>query len=283
MSLKAFGDFTIACWAMRKLGTGAIHYPLIYGDHLAEIYAALESVPVTKCLYHGEGGVPALFDIKKRGWLLGVNSAFHLRELLQSLDLQFKTTLVFDRVGLRERFIAGSRAVCSLPEAENIYLAYSQLFKLQIPLPRMSLARESRCSLVHVGIFPGSRIQAKTLLRGVVDHLIDVCLRCGKEPVLFVLDGEPCELPMKRVEVVTLPRRFASMANAVRSVDAVISADSLPAHMAEYFNRPVFVVSPKPNPYWLPLSCLSEHWWALFDESGATEDSLSRFLSLGVE
>lgn len=75
-----------------------------------------------------------------------------------------------------------------------------------------------------------------------------------------------------------VPRRFQAMADAVRSVDAVISADSMPAHMAEYFGSPVFVVSPVPNAYWLPLSCLTTDRWVLFNQLDEQADRLSRFL-----
>jgi hypothetical protein len=277
VSLKAFGDFIIARWALRQLDTGTTNVTLIAGDHLAELDAALGSRVGTRYVRHGEGGVPALFDMNRLGVCRGVSSAVRLRRLIQELNLPSHTYLVFDKVSLRESFIAAALPTKTLPGAKNIYLAYSELLGLTATLEDAAAATGLAKRPARVGIFPGSRISAKSLPADVITQLIDICQSAGARPTVFALEGEVNDLS-PGLPVINVPRRFEAMVQAVRSVGTVISADSMPAHMAEYFDCPVFVVSPVPNHHWLPLSCLATGRWALFDDLGARADLLHRLL-----
>jgi ADP-heptose:LPS heptosyltransferase len=128
-----------------------------------------------------------------------------------------------------------------------------------------------------VGIFPESRLIEKRLGAPTLSVIVDRIARAGLDPKLFILDGDvpprhnfPC--------VANIPRNFASLASAINSVDSVISADSLPAHLAEYFGRPVFVASPFPNEYWLPYGSFTKKRWGIFGNPMEFSASLDRFL-----
>lgn len=58
----------------------------------------------------------------------------------------------------------------------------------------------------------------------------------------------------------------------------MISADSLPAHLAEYRGTPAFVASPVTNPYWLPSRAFTGRHWGLFDQMPELTARLQRFL-----
>jgi hypothetical protein len=278
VSLKSFGDFIVARWALRKLDTTARKVSIIIGDHLKELDAVLGIYPNTYCIPHREGGVPAIYDINKLGISRGILSAFNLRRHLIELNLPSKSILIFDKVGLRERFIASAYPRRDLPKAKNIYLAYQQLLGLEGGIASQPTSVGQVVLSKSVGIFPGSRVPAKTLPESVIKNLVHACVSQGMRSTVFILDGEGTNLPLSLESVTILPRRFDAMASAVRSMDAVITADSMPAHMAEYFGKPVFVVSPVPNEYWLPLSCIASSRWALFDEPFATSSRLHSFL-----
>jgi len=282
VSFKSFGDFIIARWALQRLSMAPNGVSIIMGDHLIDLDAALGPYLGTYCIRHCEGSVPAMYDIKKIGIRRGIHSALNIRRLLNKLDLPSKSTLIFDKIGLREQFIASAYPCGELPNANNIYLAYQKLLGLEgfmraqpTSVEQMILSKKS------VGIFPGSRVSAKVLPESVVDKLVNVCISRGVKPTIFILDGESTNLSPSLQSVTILPRRFDAMACAVRSVDAIISADSMPAHMAEYFGKPVFVVSPKPNKYWLPLSSFLNNHWALFDENFLVSSALNSFWQAG--
>ena len=273
VSLKSFGDFIIARWALRQVDTTASAVTLLMGEHLAELDAVLGSAPSARSIRHGEDGVPALFDVKKTGLRRGLVSALRLRNLLRSLRMPLGTTLVFDRIGARERFIAASAPIRALPSSENVYLAYGALFGIPANTFVSSPLRLPPAT-PSIGIFPDSRIAAKTLPAHVVSSLVDICREHGRKVDVFRLEGEGHDLRADATPVTLVPRRFSAMAQAVRSVDVVISADSMPAHMAEYFDRPVFVLSPVANPYWLPLSCFVSKRWSLFDDTSTPPEAL---------
>lgn len=252
---------------------------LIMGEHLIELDAVLGARASAHLICHGEDGVPALFDMKRLGLWRGACSAIRLRRLISELTSRRPTTLVFDKIGARERFIAGSAPLDAVPHAENIYLAYCMLLGISRPLQRPTFPFPLTAP-ARVGIFPGSRIAAKALPADVIGSLLDVCRQRAAYPIVHALEGEQLNLFTGVAETRRLPRRFGAVAEAIRGVDAVISADSMPAHMAEYFGRPVFVVSPVVNQYWLPLSCLAEQRWSLFAGVNTAPDALRRFLTL---
>lgn len=280
ISLKSFGDFIIARWALQKLGSAASGTSIIIGHHLCELDFALGRYPRTYCIRHGEKGVPAIFDIKQLGRWRGMRSALQIRRLISELNLPHKSTLIFDRKGFREKFVAATYPCSALPPEANIYLAYQKLFCSNASVESKSMQSGRSAQIKSVGIFPGSRISTKTMPDKLITSLLDACVRQGIRPTVFILDGESPNLVPPSGELLSIvPRRFDAMRNAVCSTDAVISADSMPAHMAEYFGKPIFVMSPVKNEYWLPLSCFLGNRWELFDVFSSNSSKLSSFLA----
>ena len=69
---------------------------------------------------------------------------------------------------------------------------------------------------------------------------------------------------------------FDSLVKSIKEFDLIVSADSLPAHIAEYFGINVFVFSPVDNHYWLPKSAFLNGAYAKFDEVIKFKKWLSR-------
>jgi hypothetical protein len=256
MSLKGFGDLTIARTSQAACPQSA---GLAIARHQVELNATLRPGPAAYVVETGEPSVPALFDLRNRGIGRGLRSAVSLRHAVRRAGIPASSTLVFDKLGPREQFIAlGSRAV-ALPFQANIYLAYAEL---------LSGSRDTTLianSWQTAGIFPSSRVAAKNLPSAVVTQLVAHCRASGLRPQVFLLDGERPELEAAFPDATIVPRRFAALAEAVRNAGVIISADSLPAHLAEHWLHPVFVVSPVDNRYWLPLSAYQHDRWTVFD------------------
>ena len=131
VSLKSYGDYIIARWALQKFVSADSNTSLLIGDHLCELDNALGSFPRTYTISHGEQGVPSIFDFKRVGLRRGVSSALRIRRRIFELNLPENTLLIFDRKGIRETFLASNYTSCSLPSAINIYSAYEKLFHTQ--------------------------------------------------------------------------------------------------------------------------------------------------------
>lgn len=281
VSLRAFGDLVIARWALRRLSEEGIGAVLLIGAHLVELNSALGCFNPLHVIAHRGDGVPALFDLKKSGWTSALRSAIELRRSIGRLNLPGPAFLLFDRLGPRERFLAGRAPHAELQRGcDNIYLAYEKTlgFSDDAAVDSPAMAHQPIDGAGHVGIFPGSRISAKRMPPSLVEALFMRCLSLGKACKVIVLEGETCDLNPARLHIEIVPRSFAAMVDAVRGAASIVSADSMPAHMAEYFGVPVFVLSPVPNLYWLPKSCFSMSLWSLFSDPFSASDRLANFV-----
>jgi len=278
-SAKSFGDFVIAHSVLHRIEEPARRrLRLLACSHLRALSAILPADVGVTLVTSGEEHVPAIFDVKKRGAWSAVRSALTLRRQFQMIERHDNEVLAFDALGVRERFIAGSWPVIGpRSKGANIYETYSKMFAEHgagiAAAPATTAGR-----IRSVGIFPESRLVEKILTRMTLATILERAARAGVAAKLFILDGDRF-VAAEFVEVTRIQRNFESLANAIRSVDGVISADSLPAHLAEYFARPVFVASASPNEYWLPPRCFAQRSWALFGEQVRFSDALDRFLS----
>ncbi len=163
-------------------------------------------------------------------------------------------------------------------EITNVYDGYDHLlvaagFRLVPP----AIARASPRS--HIGIFPGSRNASKNLPVDLVWEIIQELEGAGIVGTLFLLLGERPDLQASGLPHVMIPRQFTALRDAITSVDALISADSLPAHLAESLRVDSFVFTPRPNDFWMPRSVLANRRWCLFNDPDRLERLRLRLLS----
>jgi hypothetical protein len=279
VSAKSFGDFVIAHSVLHRVEPEAHdRVRLLAGSHVRGLAAILPDDVRVTFLTLPEERVPAIFDVRKRGPFSAIRSALWLRRELNDLVHQGQEVLAFEGLGMRERFIAGRWSVVSPQRSRNIYETYAQfLTDRGIPVATATVSADD-APMRSVGIFPESRLVAKTLSETTVSAIIQRVAQAGLEARLFILEGDPTTAS-ESDRVTRIPRNFNSLAAAIRSVDCVIAADSLPAHLADYFARPVFVAAPVANEYWLPNGCYIAQRWGLFSNPAAFSTSLDRFLS----
>ena len=273
--LKSYGDFIILRTSL--LLHDAIFFKILIGDHLNDLNHALGLYPNSIVLSHQEGNVPFLFDIKKHGVFHGIRSGWCLRKLIDNAPIEKNSVLIYDKVGFREIFISAGYPFTALPQSTNIYNAYSKIFGDGERVINNRFDRRVVQTTGNIGIFPSSRVPLKCIPKSIVELVVKSLSSQGFNPVLFKLDGEMADTFNYACDVVKVPRNFSAMANAIKKVDAVISADSMPAHMAEYFGVPVFVITPEPNRYWLPVSAFNNNFWCCFNDIMAGDYSLTLF------
>lgn len=251
LAFKSYGDTVIACHHLRR--NPANEDVLVCAEHLRPLVSALRYSGPIVWLNNGEQGVPALFDIRKHGALAAACSAYRLRRAIRSV-ITASDTLVFDRIGWRQRYLATGYQSVSIASSgqQNIYLDY-ELF-----LGGGGVSIEAASPSVfplRIGIFPDSRVKAKAIPEFLTEQIAEVLCTLGHD-VRIVRAGPGCEVDT-----------FESLIASIDSFAAIVSADSLPAHLAEYFGRQAFVFSPIKNLYWLPKTALDMDGYSLFDES----------------
>ena len=271
--LKAYGDLAIAATALEQVIDGR-PCELLVGSHLLPLASALCMTVPWRPLDLADNDVPAMYDVRRRGRLPALNSVAHVRNRLASA--RRRSELVFDRTGVREWMLALPRRPVRMPRRENVYLGYHAL------AGAATIAGHAAPPLSTdpvIGIFPGSRVAAKNMPAALVTAIAAICEAQGSRSRIVLLDGERPDLQRSHLPHQVVPHSFAAMIAAVAGCDRVISADSLPAHLAERAGRPVFVLSPVPNPFWLPLSAFRRNHHGLFRD-GVIDPALRRFAEM---
>lgn len=267
VQLKAFGDLVIANAAANRVTEGErVRLTLAIGRHLRPLCDAITPAITVVDLATAEAGVPSIFDVRKNGIPAALRSAWQLRSAIARAPIARDALVLLDRVGARERFLLGTRPLTGMPAATaNIYQGYEALLS-HAGFSLMPCASSDVGERRRAGIFPGSRIAAKNLPVPLVTALLGEAERRGVATELFLLSGERPDLEASGLPHVIVPRQFTALSDAIASVDAVISADSLPAHLAETLRIDSFVLTPRANEFWMPLSVFTHRRWCLFDD-----------------
>ncbi|WP_331692060.1 hypothetical protein [Pandoraea sputorum] len=264
VEVKAFGDLTVTAKTLRNLPEVARERcTIVVAPHLSDLVKVLRPGCAVETLTLSDGRLPAVFDLKSRGLTAGMLSAFSLRRALSGVATG--ATLVMPRFARRERFIAGARRAVDLPSAENIYLAQEKFVERYLNMPPAPDGKIERPGKRRIALCPYSRVAAKNVPSELVVELVAACESSGLEIELLLLEGEPHK-KSDSLNVRVIPRRFDALAAAMDDYAGVISADSLPAHLAEYCGVPAFVVSPVPNCYWLPAAAFKNNRWGVFGQ-----------------
>lgn len=254
ISVKSYGDFIIASNALRANGSHSDS--LLCGSHLRPLMTAIDYKGNIEWLETGGDNVPAFFDVRKFGILSAIASGVTLHRLINE-HVAANDLLVFDRLGWRQNFLAGLKLKAHIATGKtNIYLDYEQFLSKDVN-NRVELPVKN---VTKIGIFPDSRLAKKQLGPTLVSKIFHDLIKLGCDPQVVYVGSNPTRLGINNSVV----NGFDALIDRVRDFDIIISADSLPAHLAEYFEKPVFVISPVNNNYWLPKSAFLNGRFSLF-------------------
>ncbi len=267
VTLKAFGDFVIACHsarAARMQSPVTIHHPaVIAGEYMRPLAAALGVESEVAFIGSKQWtDVPAVFDVRKRGIAPALHSLIELRAILKKFpqDREF----VFDNAGIREFFLCPHRKLHHIPKASgNIYLGYQQFFQ---SAPKPASHPFSFTSVKKVILIPGSRVASKVIPKSVIDTIHHILAERGHSLTVVTLEGESIDFS-KGIHSVCIPRTFDNLIATIRASDWMIAADSLPSHIGEYFQIPQFIFTPHTINFMLPQSVHESGAWAMFNDS----------------
>lgn len=255
-SALAFGDFIIDCAFMRHAGSDT---GILAASYLEPLARALNypgrlrffDMPATDV-------PPSIWNARraKLGPMLRSTLALNrsIRRAMRPGD-----TLTVPTRDLRWKAICWPRRVGFIREpGENLYSAYCAKLgidpaTLLTPLPRKPAS---------VLILPESRQAVRNLSDTLVRRIVEANREAGVTSRIVRVRPPTSTAPLAESEVALwgLP----ALIDAVRSAEAVVSADSLPAHLASYFMRPSFVFTPVPKASWpqMPTSVLLPGAWS---------------------
>lgn len=272
-SFKAYGDMVIACNFLRNVDSDK--NGLLVGSHLSLLLNALEYKATSKVVETGNA-VPAVFNVNKCGYLNAACSAIHLRKNIQEVLDEGRDTLVFDSLGLRQRFLAWPFHVETIGGSGdgNIYLHYARYLGIVCDLDHSTYESQDNPNGI-IYIFPDSRIKEKELPDWLIIQIAKENEKYGKETILVKV-GKSAHLPQFSSLQLQWVDGFDNLMTQIRKADLIVTADSLPAHLAEYVGIPVFVFSPIANDYWMPLSCFKNGYFSEFSSLAKYIDWISQ-------
>ena len=279
VTLKAFGDFVIAANVMKKFldVDNQSGFYIVAGEHVRSLAEALNINEKVFFIDDEKNlNVPAIYDIKKRGCLSATRSLLKLRK--QVGGKLKPSSLVFDKLSWREYFIGMGCSLYGLPrDAPNIYLAYAKFFQAagykaipQIPQKKKQLQRAV--------IIPNARMSHRVIPSNLIQEIHKKLSKYGFDTELIQLNGESFNVP-KGLDVKVIPRDFSCLMKEIKSAGLVVSSDSLPAHLSEFLEVPVFVLTPKPDwsIYWLPESSFKSKGMGSFHDFSNFDDWLELY------
>lgn len=259
--LRSFGDFTIAISVLRKssLLDGYVFYA---SKHLEPLYLDLkESLPDLDLNIHfidleirkkvfgfftnkHSIEVHSFRELKNlRRWVRGMlNSGLGKKGMELLLEQRRKQWFIAPYMGKTFPYIH--------KKSRNIYQSYFQHFGVEPGL--LSIQHPAPSELKKILVLPESRKPSKSFKPLFIHQLTKSLLGKGFE----VTTGFFKKLPFQTEGKVAVHVAFADLIHLIKAADLVVTADSLPAHLAQLLGKPHFVYySTQPDQEWTTPFC----------------------------
>lgn len=259
--LRSFGDFTIAISVLRRSSL-LEEYVFYASKHLEPLYLDLKkSLPDLDLNIH-------FIDLAIKKKVFGFFTNKHsievhsFRELMilrrwvrgmMNTGIGNKGTELFFEQRRKQWFIApymGKTFPYIHQKSRNIYLSYFQHFGVEPGL--LSIQNPAPSALKRILVLPESRKPSKSLKPLFIHQLRKALLSKGFE----VTTGFFKQAPLQTEGKVAVHVAFADLIHLIKEADLVVTADSLPAHLAQLLEKPHFVYySTKPEQEWTTPFC----------------------------
>lgn len=252
--LRSFGDFTIAISVLRKSSI-LEGYDFYASKHLEPLYIDLKnSLPDIDLNIHFidleiKKKVFGFFTNKHSIELHSFRELMNLRRWVRGMsngDVYFEQR--------RKQWMIAPYMGKTFPyihkKSRNIYQSYFQHFGVEQGL--LSIHNPARSELKKILVLPESRKPSKSFKRLFIHQLTKSLLGQGFE----VTTGFFKKLPFQTEGKFAVHVAFADLIHLIKEADLVVTADSLPAHLAQLLGKPHFVYyEAKPNQEWTTPFC----------------------------
>lgn len=255
-SALALGDFLIDCNFMRRAGPNT---GILAASYLEPLARALDYPGRLRFFEMPANDVPpSVWNARRAKFIPILRSTLNLKRNIR-LALGPHDTLTVPTRDIRWKAICWPRRIGFIREpGENLYTAYSSKLGINPTTLLTPLTRRPASVL----ILPESRQAVRNLSEETVARIVEVNRIAGVTSRIVRIRHPESAAPLMANEVALwgLP----ALIDAVRSAEAIVSADSLPAHLAAYFMQPTFVFTPVPKASCpqLPTSVLLPGAWS---------------------
>src|SRR5437879_5936112 len=235
LPIRSFGDFIITASIIKFNSIRKI--PIILPDYHIELFNAIDGgrffdIKDTISLTNQ----PALFEMYK------VKDRENIKRLIIDMGTLYKklNSSKHYLLDFRSRRLSYVKAKLSWPGTnQNMYASKCKLFEKHYSLSNLSPFPEiimPSGKLNKVVIFPESRVKDKEIGSKLIHQIIEsfdskfIVARFSKQ---------------RSEENMITYSNFTELINIINEADLVISADSLPYHLANFYGKPHFVIYKK--------------------------------------
>jgi ADP-heptose:LPS heptosyltransferase len=249
-SCLAFGDLLIDCFFLQNDKNIVILTPS-YNKEFCE-----KLKPLNKIEYFDiktNEIPPLLFNLKSFKLIGIIKSWFELRRVVKFYSKKY--TLVYNTNSLRWRTLNIFTDFFYLRKiGQNIYEQYPLLLDIKINYNK----NKSNSNLLY--IFPDSRQKRRTI---PIELLIQICSYLDGVNINYLV---VTNRDIKEIKYKTKIDSLDELFNYIKSARAVISAESMPIHLSEYFNKENFLISPGMNTEMFPISLIQKNHWCTYSD-----------------
>jgi len=279
LCLKSYGDFVIQLYAIKNFNGSKNVDGILITKHLKPLSDAL-SFGIKVLIVGDRKNYPAIFNLKSSN-LLKILSDYIYYIFIFSSKCYKNFLIILDSYTIRYSIVLFNNNVQFLPSSKNIYLAYADFLnckKVQFSTNKKCIRKKNTPTIV--GIFVDSRVDIKRIRDSSLSLIVkllseyDTVVR-----VFFYAKSKNQDYRPLMGCSYEWYSSFEKLISNLTAVDIVISSDSVTAHLAELFEKPVYVILPYRNDYWLPLSSYISNSCCTFDDLSNGKNNLVQFLS----
>ena len=232
LSSLAYGDFVIDCFAASHLGS---NFTIIAPYYLKPLHDAIEFKGTIDFIDIASSNIPPdIFNVKQKGFLSAIKSTIKLRSSLSFYKKQ-DALIYFHHNDIRWRIINFPMKFHFLRDGnQDIYEAYANLFNVPDRIPQNFNPNDV------IYIFPESRQLWKKLPENILFELITFLKYLGIKYKIVIQNENTFQnrYDFERVSSIS------EVVDIIKISSVIISVDSLPAHLAYYYSKNLFIYTP---------------------------------------
>lgn len=247
LSSLSFGDFVIDLFFAKKVS----NLKIIAADYLKPIAKAMDSMDLVEFIEVKHEIPPRLFSLKTSALHRVIFSFFRL--FLSFKKIPVNKNLYVNANSIRWKLLFFYRKLSFLRNPkQNIYEAYCKMLNINFNSLILPIKKKKT-----IKIFPGSRQAKKNIPKSILQTYTNYLEeRSVKYEIIYVKGKSENIENSKEIDGLGL------LISEVKECDGIISADSLPIHIATYFNKDCFLISPEPSFPLMPIHILKNKLWS---------------------
>lgn len=235
LPIRSFGDFIISASVIKNYSD--VKVPVLLPNYFKEIYKTIDGDLIFDFVSNiNFNNQPAYFEMYKVRNFKNIFRLLNDIKITSELDSSKNYLLDF-----RSRRLSFLNKNFSWPnDYENIYQAKYKLFKKFFPLKDENLCKIPLQSskFNNVIIFPESRIQSKEINNKL---LFDITSKFQNSNITVARYSSDHKITDNKQNAIYYSN-FDQLIKLINSHDLVISSESLPYHLASFYNKPHFVI-----------------------------------------